>query len=86
MTTGTFSQNVGKLFYELKLVTNNLLSIGKIMGRKKLAYKDTEPGLRATILKNSHYVNHIVIMGRKKLAYKDTEPGLRATILKIPIM
>ena len=51
MTTGTFSQNVGKLFYELKLVTNNLLSIGKIMGRKKLAYKDTEPGLRATILK-----------------------------------
>ena len=25
MTTGAFSQNVGKLFSELKLVTNNLL-------------------------------------------------------------
>ena len=27
MTTGTFSQNVGKLFSELKLVTDNLLFI-----------------------------------------------------------
>ena len=27
MTTGAFSQNVGKLFSELKLVTDNLLSI-----------------------------------------------------------
>ena len=27
MTTGAFSQNVGKLFSELKLVTDNLLSM-----------------------------------------------------------
>ena len=27
MTTGAFSRNLGKLFFELKLVTDNLLSI-----------------------------------------------------------
>ena len=31
MTTGAFSRNVGKLFSELKLVTDNLLSICAII-------------------------------------------------------
>ena len=35
MTTGAFSRNVGKLFSELKLVTDNLLSIYKQMELEK---------------------------------------------------
>ena len=42
MTTGAFSRNVGKLFSELKLVTDNLLSICAIIVR--------EPSVHTTLV------------------------------------
>ena len=56
MTTGAFSQNLGKLFSELKLVTDNLSSFMQKPTEKPLkAILDREalnfyPGLPQTIL------------------------------------